>query len=79
MSEKTKDSDFGFITFEPKEIEKILNCLGLEKIKKVKCYSCYEKLLVYQIGGIMPDMKGGVVFLCANSVCFSHYANDFLE
>lgn len=79
MSKKTKDSDFGFITFEVKEIEKILSSLGLEKIRKAKCYSCCEDLWIHQIGGIMPDMKGGVVFLCANSVCFSQYANDFLE
>jgi len=79
MGEKTKDLDFGFITFEPKEIENILNNLGIKKLRKAKCNSCNEELWIHQIGGIMPDMKGGVIFLCGNPVCFSQYANEYLE
>ena len=79
MTEKVKDSDFGFITFNPEEIERVLNSFGMKKIKKAKCWFCKEDLWVHQIGHIMPDLNGKPIFLCANSVCFSGYCNEILD
>jgi len=79
MKEKIKDIDFGFITFESNEIESILNSIGMEKIKKAKCWFCKEDLWVHQIGHILQDSDGKPIFLCANSICFAGYCNEILD
>ena len=80
-----KSQDFGLITFEDEQIEKVVELSGLginrrgyitEGRETKTCYICEKAVTTKRLGHIMP---GSRIVCCKNPVCFAGYVNAFLR
>ena len=80
-----KASDFGFFTFNDGDLPNILGLLGMSVNKRgyiqkenetKKCHACGKAMTVNRVGHILP---GSEILCCDDPICFSTYANDYLQ
>jgi len=78
-------TDFGFLTFNEKNIDDVVGLIGLNfnkndylvsNRKTVKCNCCGNSIKKKNLGNILP---GSNIIYCDNPTCFAEYMDKYLH